>query len=152
MFPHKSLALHVKEMRGLGEILVAYNHPKVPPEEEDDILIFKSRDIIVDGYSIIIFYSKSDHGRYFLETLQILGQHHPFLPFWVVVKIVKAFLGSNHLSLVEIFKEGKKIYCWSVAKDGKNEAVACPYKVKVKDCVYEGLYYKTMNPNEVNFY
>lgn len=152
MFPHKSLEAHVKEMRGLGEVLMPYNYPTVSPEDEDDILLLKSREVTVDGYNAVIFYSKSDYRKYYLETLQILGKNCPFLPFWLVVKVAKKFLGENHLSLVEIFKEGKKIYCWSVIKSRKNVSLPSPHKNKVKDCVYEGFSYKSMSPNQVNFY
>lgn len=152
MFPRKSLEEHVKEMRGLGDVLMPHNFPSVSPEDEDDILLLKSREVTVDGYNVIVFYSKSNYGKYCLETLQILGKHCPFIPFWLVVKIAKKFLGDKHLSLVEIFKEGKKIYCWSVSKNGRNLPLPSSYKAKVKDCVYEGFSYKSMSPNQVNFY
>lgn len=152
MFPHKSLETVAKEMRALGEILVPHNYPTVSPEEEDDILMLKSQEVTFDGYSIIVFYSKSDYRTYHLETLQILGKNCPFLPFWLVVKIAKKFLGDNHLSLVEIFKEGKKIYCWSVVKNEDNISQPSPHKNQVKDCSYEGFAYKSMSPNQVNFY
>ena len=105
----------VKEMKALGEVLVPFNYPIKPITSwEDELSIFKVRELTIDGYEIFIHYMKSDYNDYFIETLQIHNFKHPFLPFNLICNLGKRFFGKNHLSLVEVFKEHRKIYIWSL--------------------------------------
>lgn len=142
----------VDNMRKLGEMLIPYNFPLAPITLEDDLAIFKERETVVDGYPIILHYQKSDYQKHFMETLQIYGKSSPFLPFNLVCKLAKRFLGSKHLSLVEIFKNNRKIYIWSVCVDKEGQAISSPYDTETEDCQFEGLNYLYMQPNQVNFF
>ena len=149
---HKSLVQHVAEMRALGKILVPYNFPKAPAEWEDDLNVLKSRELIVDGYDVVLHYSKADYEDHYLETLQVLGKNCPFLPFALVCKLAKIFLGEAELSLVEIFRENRKIYCWTLTVDRDDHPIPSPYPTEVERCSYQGFQYCYMNPDQINFH
>ncbi len=149
---HKPLIEHVNEMRGLGEVLIDYNFPKAPPEWEDDLNVLKMRELVVDGYCILVHYSKADYGDHLLETLQVLGKNCPFLPFCLVCKLAKSYLGNRGLSLVEFFRDNRKIYCWTLTLDMEGKPIPSPFSPDVQMCVYDGLEYGYMKPNQVNFH
>ena len=81
-----------------------------------------------------------------------MGQVSPFLPFVVICKMAKTFLGDAHLSLVELFKGNRKVYCWAVNVTHDGKPVRSPYSSKVEECSYEGFSYSYMQPSQVNFY
>jgi hypothetical protein len=109
----------VKEMKTLADSLSSFSFPKVSLKKEKDVLILKQRSIILDGYFIALCLSKSDYGNFFLESLQIQSEYSSFLPFNIVCKLGKVFLGEKDLAYTEFFKENKKIYFWSIkTKDG----------------------------------
>ncbi len=149
---HKSLDENILEMKRTSHFLMNYSFPKVPPEDEDDINILKVRDVCVDGYDVVLHYSKTDYDNYFLETLQILGKYSSFLPFALVCKIGKRFLGENYLSLVEVFKDNRKIYCWTRVSNYDGESVQMPNQEDARCESYEGLEYVLIDPQDVNFY
>jgi hypothetical protein len=152
MYNHKSFDEQVEEMKRFGNILMPYNFPQVPQEEEEDVNFIKAREVMVDGYSLILHYSKADYGNHYLETLQVLGKYIPFLPFSLVCKIGKRFLGNKHLSLVELFRDNRKIYCWTLVSNRAGKAVPGPYQNEVETCIYEGFEYRSVSPKQVNFY
>ena len=153
MLKSDSLEKVVAEMKALSEVLVPYNFPSPRfNDDEDDLGIFKSRFLFVDGYPIFIYYQKSDYNEYFVHTLQIHGAKSPFLPFNLICKVGKAFLGSTHLSLIEIFKEHKKIYIWSLCSDKSNNILEMPDSGSVEQCEFEGLRYTYVQPSAVDFY
>ncbi len=145
------LEVQVEQMRGLGEYLIPYNFPKAPAEWEDDINVLKAREIVVDGYTIVVHYSKADYENHYLETLQILGKNAPFLPFVLICKLAKSYLGDQELSLVEIVKDNRKIYCWTLTLEGSNP-IPSPFQQETEPCDYEGFHYNYMNPDQVNFH
>lgn len=152
---YKQLKLEylIESMREMGEILIPFNYPLVPLSKEGDCLsMFKEKEIIVDGYSVIIHYQKSDYGNHYLETLQISGKSTPFLPFILICKLAKRFLGSHHLSLVEIFKNNRKFYVWTLFVNNEGEPIASPLNTKTEECEFEGFNYLYMDPTQVNFY
>lgn len=143
----------VESMRNLGDMLIPYNFPLAPASVmEDDLAFFKEREAVIDGYPLIVSYQKADYGTHFLETLQLYGKSSPFLPFCVICKLAKRFLGSAHLSLVELFRDNRKIYVWSVCVDRQGHPIPSPYDVEVEQCQYEGFQYLYMQPNQVNFF
>ena len=144
----------VERLRGTGELLIPYNFPKAPPTMtlEDDLAIFKEKEAIIDGYTLYVHYQKSDYDTYFLETIQIYNKFSPFLPFNLVCKIGQRFLGSHHLSLVELFKDNRKIYCWSVCVDDRGRPIPSPYELETEDCEFEGFNYSYMQPSQVHFF
>ena len=142
----------VREMLALGDVLVPFNYPKIPYSSwEDDLGIFKSRSVVIDGYSLFIHYQKSDYDEYHIETLQIHNLKSPFLPFNLICKIGKRFLGSKNLSLIEIYKEHRKIYVWSVCTDKSGNTIPIPQQNNMETCEFEGLQYTYMQPSNVDF-
>ena len=143
----------IEEMRTLGEQLIEYNYPKVPAPEEDEINILKGREATVDGYELILHYSKSDYGTHYLESFQVLGKNMPFLPFHLVCKLAKRFLGEHYLSLVEIFRDNRKVYVWTITLDHDGKPLPYNYRdTEAEECTYDGFIYHYMNPRTVNFY
>jgi hypothetical protein len=144
----------IEGMRALGDMLIPYNFPKAPPPTtmEDDLAIFKQREAIIDGYPIMLHYQKADYDKHLMETLQIYGKSSPFLPFNLICKLAKRFLGPYHLSLVEIFKDNRKIYIWSVCVDRRGRPIPAPFDTETEECEFEGLDYLYMQPSQVNFY
>lgn len=143
----------VGEMKALGEILVPFNYPKVSVSSwEDDLGIFKARSVVIDGYSLFIHYQKSDYEKYLIETLQIHNTKSPFLPFNLICKIGRRFLGSKDLSLIEIYKEHRKIYIWSLCTDYNGDSIPLPEQKNVESCEFEGLKYSYMQPQNIDFF
>lgn len=140
-------------MRSLGNMLVPYTYPQTFASLFDgDLDVFREREIYVDGYSLIIYYQKSDYSHYIIESLQVYNKIGPFLPFCIVLKVAVEFLGAEGLSLVEVFKSNRKIYCWSVATDHQGSSIELPYEADGEGCVFEGVPYFYINPSYVNFY
>jgi hypothetical protein len=142
----------IESMRTLGDILIPHNFPRVPLSMEDDLAILKQKEVIVDGYPVVLHYQKSDYTQYLIENLQIYGKNSPFLPFNLVCKLGKKFLGSHHLSLVEVFKENRKIYIWSVCVDNRGRPIPLPWEKDTEECIFEGFNYLYIQPNKIEFY
>ena len=147
---HKSLDDVMDQMKTVGDSLVPYNYPRNNPHLEDDIHLLKVAETSVDGYEIVIYFSRADYGSHFLETVQIFGKSIPFLPFSVVTKVARRYLGGHHLSLVELPGVNRKIYCWTICLDTRGRPIASPYDGKIEICDYEGFKYGHMQPDQVN--
>jgi len=155
MFEQSPLDEIVESMRSVGETLIPYNYPKsVTPSlgQEDELLFFKKKSVVVDGYNIDLYYQKSDFDEYFAETLQIYAQYCPFIPFNIAVKLAKKFLGGHNLSLVEIYKEGRKIYVWTVYVDRTGRPIEFPFDTPVENCNFEGTKYSYMLSMQVHIF
>lgn len=148
----KNLDEHVMEMKNLGEVLISHSHPQVPIHDDQIINVLKMRDIYVDGYYLVTHYNKCDYNTHYLQTLQIFSKNTPFLPFNLVCKIAKRFLGEEFLSLVEVFANGKRVYCWTLISDRKGNPILNPECENGEGCNYRGFEYVQMNPKYVNFY
>lgn len=142
----------VDKIRRWADRLVPYSYPFVPPEEEDAINILKFKEVTVDGYHLILHFNRHDYRSHFLETFQIIGKDTPFLPFCLTCKLAQRMLGERYLSLVEILKNNRKIYCWTVVTNRDGYAIASPYKNQGETCNYEGFEYNYVYPSSVNFY
>ena len=147
----ESFDVIVEQTKKLGDILVPYNFPQNDPSLEEDLNVLKVRSVVADGYDIRLYYSKADHTQFLLETVQIFAGHHPFLPFSLVIKVGRAFLGSEKLALIEFMRSEKKIYCWTLYRNQLGEAIDPPQE-DLKHLKYEGFEYAYMNPAQVNFY
>jgi hypothetical protein len=153
MYKEQKLDEIIEEMRNVGEVLVPYNYPKGSVNIwGDQLIIFKEREAIIDGYPVIIHYQKSDYDDHFLETLQIFGKNSPFLPFNLICKLAKRFLGSHHLSLIEVFRDSRKLYVWAVCVDKKGRPIPSPYDSETEPCEFEGFNYLYMQPNQADFF
>jgi hypothetical protein len=97
---HISLDETIEQMRAMGEQLVPFNSPT----SETDLHVIKTRDVTVEGYDLVLYYTKNKHETHRTEILQIYGKTAPFLPFFLICKLAKKFLGEAELSLVELFR------------------------------------------------
>lgn len=146
-----SLSEIINVMKGVGEVLVPFNFPRTSYSPEDDLAIFKAREAVIDGYSLYIHYQKSDYDTYFIETLQIHNTKTPFIPFQVICKLGRRFLGSSNLSLIELFREHRKIYVWSLFTDKQGNPIP-PINETLEKCEYEGFEYSYMQPSQADFF
>jgi len=144
----------IKELKKLGKLLIPYNYPKTKSEEyEDDLLIFKSRKFIIDGYSVIAHYQRCDYEHCLLDVLQLYGDYSTFLPINVNCKLARMFLGDNELSLIETYKHMKRIYCWTVYMDRDESVILCPTENDGKQTIrsHNGFSYKYIS-SEMTFF
>ena len=149
---HRNIDDIISQMRMLAVRLQPHTFPRANPEDEDDISILKRTETCVDGYNIILNFSISDYENHNLETLQVLGSYSAFLPFHLTAKLAKKFLGGHHLYLVELMKENRKIYCWTVCTDKQGKPVYSPHRHEAEECDFEGFEYSYLSPSNVNFY
>lgn len=152
LFDSKTLDEHVSEMKRLGDMLMPYNFPRKPIHEENEINVLKLRNVAVDGYDVTLHYNKSDHKDFYVATLQVLGKDVPFIPFLLACKIAKKFLGDSYISLVKIFAEGRRVYCWTVILDEDENPIPGAHYESGEGQVYEGFEYVQVSPEKVNFY
>lgn len=127
---------HVTQMKSLSRALVDVTYPRVSIVEEFVIMPLKHRTFYVDGYEINVSYNFVDYEESQVESVQIQGVYHSFLPFNLVCKVAMAFLGKKLLNYIDFIKDGKKVYCWIVRfRNGK------PIKGEGKKEIrsYEGL-------------
>ena len=136
----------LQEMRAIATQMVPFSYPRVPAENEECVYPLRIREAIVDGYPVVIYYGIADHGHHTLETVQVFSRHGIFLPFSLVVKVGRMFLGGYNLSLMEMFRERRKIYCWTVYRDRKGNPGKTPFKMPSERCVFEGFEYDYMTP------
>ena len=144
----------IQELKALGKTLVPFNYPAKNSEDNDeDLLIFKSRKFVVDGYSLVAHYQRCDYGDYYLDVLQLYGDYSTFLPIAISCKMAKMFLGSRELSLIETYKDQKKIYCWTVYLRKDETVMECPSKTRdeMASRTYDGFKYFYVPPNKVFF-
>ena len=140
---------HVNQLKKVCNQLIPYSIPKGTIEDELDLLPLKSGVIVVDGYDISVNLSISDYEKYSTETIQIQGLFTPFLPFFLVCKIAKAFLGEENLSYAEFIRNNRRIYSWIVRKRG-NKILKPAGKVSWDE--YDGFKYAITNPGFANLY
>lgn len=145
----KNLNTRIKEIKRLGREMISLSYPKVTTEEDDILTPLKMNPLTVDGYEIVVHYNISEFDEYFSETIQIFGSYEPFLPFNLICKVAKKFLGTKHLNFVEVIKDGKKIYCWTTNLNKKGKAIAS--NVKSRNCTFEGLNYCHIDKGQVRF-
>jgi hypothetical protein len=74
----------------------------------------------------------------------VFAKYSAFLPFSLVVKVGRKFLGKHCLSLMEMHRGQRKIYCWTVYRDHDGRAVRTPFKMPSEKCVFEGFEYHYM--------
>lgn len=130
-------------------MLIPHTFPKVPFEHEQDVLMLKQRRITVDGYEITLCFSRADYDDYYLDSLQIQNTSSPFLPFQLVCKLGRAFLGEENLSYVDFVKDSKKVYCWTLrVRDEK----PLPPSKRSSEASYEGFEYSILAPGAVDLH
>lgn len=129
---------HIEEMRNAAHTLVPYTYPLVDEHDDKVVSPLKQRRVNVDGYEVLVMFSRSDYGENFVENLEIVALYSPFLPMHVVCKLATRFLGGHHLLHYSSYLEGRKVYVWKVCLDRRG----CPIPLDVDDCEfkeYQGL-------------
>ena len=137
----------IQEMKSLADSLIDYSFPKATFEEEQQILCLKQREFTIDGYDLSVCYSRADYDKYFLENLQIQSQQVPFLPFTVVCKVGKLFLGEKNICYLDFFRNNRKVYCWTIRTHEEN--ILVPDKTS-KPFSYEGFDFHILHPGTVD--
>ena len=160
MLYHDPLSKTVGEMRTLARSLIPYSFPIKTHEDEADIAILKKRETTLDGYEIVVFFNNADYGDKTLETLQVFGAHFTFLPFYLVCKVARAFLGDEKLSLVEIMhsstgetdKSCRKIYAWTLYYDVQGNKIDGPFAKNAVLDSYGGWQFSRIPNKDVKFF
>ena len=139
----------VKQMKSMARLLIPHTFPKVPFEHEQEVSVLKQRTLTVDGYEIVVCYSEALYPDYVLKSIQIQSYYTPFLPFVLVCKLGKVFLGTNNLSYIEFFRNNRKVYCWTIKT--RNGRLLPPDK-KTKPGNYEGFEFRILHPGSVDLF
>jgi hypothetical protein len=126
----KLLSQHVKEMKALGELLAPVTHANDSVGDAFELAPLRCRKMFVDGYYLVVSYATGDDSGFRIETLQMQGVSMPYLPFYLVCKLAKAFLGPKKLGFMDFIQDGKKIYCWSVRSDSRGKRLPLPKDYK----------------------
>lgn len=153
---------HINEMRALAKQLVKYSFPNASPVDEEILSCLKQREIVLDGYNLIVYFNKCQHADTDLETLQVFGKYFSFLPFSLICKVAYKFLGNKELSLIEVVHNKKnvegvdqgtrKIYVWTVYHDSDGNPITSPFADGENACSYEGLKYSHVDRNQIMFF
>jgi hypothetical protein len=146
---NNNFSSQIEKMEAIADMLLPLTFPRVSFEEEQEIIMLKQHVVQIDGYYVVLCYSKTEYPRYLLKTIQIQSVYTPFLPFALVCKIGRRFLGSKHLSYVEFLRGSRKVYCWTVKIE---EGQAMPPGRKTKPGSYEGFDYRILNPGSVDLH
>jgi hypothetical protein len=149
---NKHIQETIDRMKRLGEMMASKTFPNCDIGEDEDLIILKSTEILIDGYTVILFYSVSDYPDQKMKTLQIHSKNHNFLPFNIVCKVAKKFLGEKYISLLEILSGNKKIYCWTIVCDKKDAPIMNPYNENYIKKEFGDFNYYLMEPDKINFY
>ncbi len=143
----------INNLKRIGERLVPFNFPRAHQRQEQAVYVLKHADVDLDGYQIQIHYNKADYKTYTLLTFQVMGKKIPFLPFNLVFKLARKCLGEDYLSLLEIYRHRRKIYCWTLVLDKDGEPREYPYEEEeVEHLQYDGYEYTYMNANQARYY
>lgn len=142
----------IDRMKKLGESLSYKTFPNCKIGEDEDLILLKSAEILIDGYTVIVFYSVSDYAKYKIKTFQIYSKNHNFLPFNIVCKMAKKFLGEEYISLIELFTNNRKIYCWTMMCDKQNHPIMSPYNDYYIKKEFEDFNYFLLEADKIYFY
>jgi hypothetical protein len=145
----KTFKQNVRKMKAMADLLIPHTFPKVSFEDEKEIVLFKEKIITIDGYEILLCFSRADYGKHFLESLQIQSYLTPFLPFNLVCKIAKEFLGKKNLSYIEFLRNNRKVYCWTIkTRKGRSLPIANPNFV----ANFEGLEFNILPKGTIDLF
>lgn len=140
----------VAEMRSMGDYLARIRNPEMLLDDEEQISVLKSREIVVDGYDVLVHYGKVLSNGRLIECLQCQGRIDPFLPFFLVFKIARKFLGDKHLCFIDTYIDNKKVYCWTLKTDWDGNPLAVRDGV-IEVVDFEGMSFSYLDPQSVQF-
>lgn len=144
----ENLQSHVVGMKRLAEMLSQYSYP-VRMTDEEDIAVLKQREIVVDGYTIVVYFGIADYGGIVLNVLSLTSKYSPFLPFALLCKVAVAFLGNKELSFVECSKDRQKVYTWMTLVHKNGKPISNEYLSQAKPCSYNGLEFARVSGKEI---
>jgi len=141
LYPEKPLHQHVAEMTGMAEILRPFSKS---PADEGDLAVLKTREAVVDGHHVQVYYSVEDRPECRLHSVRVASRDVPYLPFWVHgQRIARAFLGDGELALSEFWVLGRKLYVWSQGRDRETgEPVPILLHPEAQPMEYDGVSYQ----------
>lgn len=142
----------IGRMLKMAQTLIPKTFPNVSIKSDQDIIVLKSSEIVVDGYTIVVFYSISDFRDHKIKSLQLHSKNHQFLPFNTACKIAKKFLGNKYISLIELFANKRRVYCWTQVCGEKEAPIMNPYGGECEHKEFGDFDYYLIEPNSVNFY
>lgn len=121
----------------------------------------KEREITIDGYEVICYFNRCEYPDATMETLQIFGKHFTFLPFSLLSKLVKRFLGEENLCLTEIIQSKRpssnmanfqrQIYVWSVYSDKDGKTIVSPFIEDAVPMIWNGFRFSYVDKKNVTF-
>ena len=164
IFPSIPLARHVSEMKALANQLIPYSFPIGSAEDEETISWMKQREITIDGYDVIVYFNKCQYEDVLMENLQVFGKYFSFLPFTLVCKVARKYVGERELSFVEVLHNRRsseesvmdqytrKIYIWTVYYNLDGEPIPNPYIKKGTDSSYDGLRFSHVDRQRISFF
>lgn len=143
----------ISEMKAAASVLSEYSCPKVSIDDEKQISCLREREIFVDGYEITTVLSENVYTQYKMYTLQAYSSYGSFLPFSLVCKLVKNFLGCVGLYYVSVIQNDKKIYIWTLCLNLNGEPLEDKSYRSVKLDEYHGLkFYRVLNVDNSKFF
>lgn len=141
----------IETLRNAADYLLPYNVPRGDMESESLITPLKRSVIEIDGYTVGVFFNRADHGEYYLEALQIYGETIPFLPFNLVLKIARRFLG-NDITYIDIGNKDRKYYCWACHIDKRGRPIKLTFNMSPETRCYEDFEYSYIKTDGLNIY
>lgn len=146
----------VREMKETAKRLIPQSFPLVSREQEVEASLLKQKTVTINGYHVGLYYNECKYGKYLLNSLQVFGKSHSYLPFDLVFKLTEKFLGKHKLSLIEVPYQGKsvtrKIYVWTVYYNVDGVAVDNPFHTTHSLDKYNEVEFKKINPTDVKFF
>jgi hypothetical protein len=154
MLLYKSQPLEdsIRQMKSMGDFLLPFTYPAAPKSDSGDLAFFKLNQLTVDGYELYLNFNKGDYGEYFIQSVEIINRNAPFLPFFLVCKLGKAFFGDKHLCYIDFWRDNRKHYCWTCAANVDGEVIDPPFKVELDEAIYEGLEYNVFPKGGIDFH
>jgi hypothetical protein len=127
----------IAAMKRMAILLLPYSYPQVVCE--NDIACLKQRELIIDGYSVVATFTRTDFQGVYLDTVSFASKYMSCLPMPIVWKIGVRFLGEKELVLSEYWREGRKFSNWTVMCGNDDLPMTNQYVKNGIDCSYNGL-------------
>ena len=148
-------------MLAVGELLRPQTYPLVSAEDENDIHLLKRREVVLDGYELVVCYNSCMYPNVRLRSIQVYGVKACYLPMHVVAKVGNSFLGRDHLYYSEVMhyqttnlidEYARKIYVWAQYTDHENRPIVSPFCQGVRPKSWRGLNYVQIEKGQLNFF
>lgn len=135
---NENLRKKIEEIKLIGYFLRPYSFPPAPIALDEQMTSLKTNLLTVDGYKVVTVYNTSTYDTNTMMNLQIYSYSGTILPFDVCFKIADLILGVRDVSVIEVERSGRKIYCWSVVEDQDGQRLPCGNHPKARKIDYKG--------------